>query len=64
MSRRTARAGRTLPNQQVYRDLPVFAGELRSHFDASDELVAVSGTFVPELLVDSNPRRSAEEAGR
>ncbi len=56
--------GTHITYQQVYRDLPVFAGELRSHFDASDELVAVTGTFVPELLVDSNPRRTAEEAGK
>ena len=29
--------------------MPVFAGELRSHFDAADDLVAVNGTFVPDL---------------
>jgi Zn-dependent metalloprotease len=50
--------------QQVYDDLPVFGGQLRSHFDASDELVAVNGTIVPDLLVDSIPRRTAEEAGK
>lgn len=50
--------------QQVYDGLPVFGGELRSHFDASDELVAVNGTIVPDLLVDSIPRRTAEEAGK
>jgi Zn-dependent metalloprotease len=50
--------------QQIYHGMPVFAGELRSHFDAADELVAVNGTFVPELLVDPNPRRTAEEASR
>jgi len=56
--------GTHITYQQFYRDIPVFAGELRSHFDASDELVAVNGTFVPEILVDLNPRRSAEEAAR
>ena len=50
--------------RQLYRGLPVFAGELRSHFDASDELVAVNGTFVPEIGVDPNPKRTADEAGK
>ncbi|HEY6555411.1 MAG TPA: M4 family metallopeptidase, partial [Vicinamibacteria bacterium] len=62
---RKDRQGRThITYQQLYRGLPVFAGELRSHFDAADELVAVNGTFVPEIMVDSNPRRTAEEAGK
>lgn len=56
--------GTHITYRQVYRGLPVFAGQLRSHFDAADELVAVNGTFVPELLVDPNPRRTAEEAGK
>jgi bacillolysin len=56
--------GTHITYRQIYRGVPVFAGELRSHFDASDELVAVNGTFVPEILVDPNPRRSAEEAGQ
>lgn len=59
---RDHQGGTHITYQQVYRDIPVFAGELRSHFDASDELVAVNGTFVPEILVDPNPSRSAEEA--
>jgi hypothetical protein len=50
--------------RQLYRGLPVFAGELRSHFDASDELVAVNGTFVPEIAVDPSPKRTADEAGQ
>jgi Zn-dependent metalloprotease len=56
--------GTHITYQQVYHGMPVFAGELRSHFDAADELVAVNGTFVPEILVDPNPRRTAEEAGK
>jgi Zn-dependent metalloprotease len=56
--------GTHITYRQLYRGLPVFAGELRSHFDAADELVAVNGTFVPEILVDPNPRRSADEAGQ
>jgi len=56
--------GTHITYQQLYRGVPVFAGELRSHFDAADDLVAVNGTFVPEILVDPNPRRTAEEAGK
>jgi Zn-dependent metalloprotease len=56
--------GTHITYQQVYDGLPVFGGELRSHFNASDELVAVNGTFVPDILVDSIPRRTADEAGR
>jgi Zn-dependent metalloprotease len=56
--------GTHITHQQLYRGLPVFAGELRSHFDAADELVAVNGTFVPQILVDPSPRNSAEEAGK
>ena len=56
--------GTHITYQQFYRGVPVFAGQLRSHFDASDELVAVNGTFVPEILVDLNPSRSAEDAVR
>ena len=61
---RDHQGGTHITYQQFYRDIPVFAGELRSHFDASDELVAVNGTFVPEILVDLNPRRTAEDAGK
>lgn len=49
---------------QIYRGVPVFAGELRTHFNAAHQLVAVNGTFVPEIAVDINPRRSAAEAER
>src|SRR5262245_360639 len=59
------RAGGTrLVYRQRHRGLRVFAGELRVHFDAADELVAVNGRFVPVDPVDIAPARSAEEAGR
>ena len=41
--------GTHIVQRQLYQGVPVFCGELRSHFDASDELVAVTGTFVPEI---------------
>ena len=56
--------GTHIVHRQLYQGVPVFAGELRSHFDASDELVAVTGTFVPEIAVNASPTRTAEQAGR
>src|SRR6266508_2793619 len=61
---RDPQGGTHITYHQLYHGMRVFAGELKSHFDASDELVAVNGTFVPQITVDTNPRRSAEEAGR
>jgi len=43
---------------QKYRGVPVFAGMVRMHFDAADELVAVNGTFVPDIALDPKPTRS------
>ena len=48
--------------RQRYRGLPVFAGQLKSHFDAADQLTAINGTFVPQIAVDPTPTRSAEDA--
>jgi Zn-dependent metalloprotease len=56
--------GAHITYRQRYQGLPVFAGELKSHFDAADQLTAVSGTFVPEISVNSTPTRSADEASR
>jgi Zn-dependent metalloprotease len=50
--------------EQVYAGLTVFGAELRSHFDAAGNLVAVNGTFVPGLLVDPKPSRTAEDASQ
>jgi Zn-dependent metalloprotease len=50
--------------RQMYRGLSVFAGELRSHFDAAGNLEAVNGTFVPGIAVETTPQRTADEAER
>ncbi len=54
--------GTHLTQRQFYRGVPVFGGELKSHFDAAHNLVAVNGSFVPDIDVDVAPTRSAEEA--
>jgi Zn-dependent metalloprotease len=40
---------------QTYQGLPVFAADLRFHFNAGNQLVAVNGTVVPNLDLDPTP---------
>ncbi len=47
---------------QTYQGLPVFAAELRFHFDAAQELVAINGTVVPNLDLDPTPSVAMIEA--
>jgi Zn-dependent metalloprotease len=61
---RDRQGGSHVTRRQFHRGVPVFAGTLKVHFDAADELVAVNGTFVPGITVSPVPTRSAEEAGR
>lgn len=55
-------AGTHVTHKQFYRGLPVFGAELKTHFDAADNLTVVNGAFVPGIAVDPNPTRSAEDA--
>ncbi len=48
---------------QEYKGVPVFAGIVRTHVDASGRLYAVNGTFVPGLDLSVVPTRTASEAG-
>jgi Zn-dependent metalloprotease len=60
---RTDQLGEThLVWRQFHRGVPVFAGQLRTHFSAGHELKAVSGTFIPGITVDTSPTRTAEVA--
>ncbi|MEO6278474.1 M4 family metallopeptidase [Roseateles sp.] len=56
--------GTHISHKQFYRGLPVFGAELKTHYDAADNLVVANGTFVPGITVDPKPDRSAEEAGK
>lgn len=61
----TDRTGMTrLDYAQVYEGVPVFAGVMKAHFDASGALRTVNGTFVPEINVSPVPRLTAGAAGR
>lgn len=59
----TDNLGRTsISYQQVYNGVPVFAGGIKSHFDTTDRLVVVSGTFVPDISLSTTPTVSAADA--
>ena len=54
--------GTHITHKQVYQGVPVFGGEMKTHFDAADNLVVVNGTFVSGIDVNPNPARSADNA--
>jgi Zn-dependent metalloprotease len=49
-------------HRQVFNGVPVFGGELKTHYDQSDRLVAVSGAFVPGIAISTTPKLSAADA--
>jgi Zn-dependent metalloprotease len=54
--------GTHLSYRQVYKGVPVFGGEVKSHFDPAGHLSVVNGTFVPGIAVDPKPTQGAEVA--
>jgi Zn-dependent metalloprotease len=57
----TDRLGEThLTWKQFYGSIPVFAGTIKTHFDASHQLKAVAGTAIPGIAVDPKPTWSSE----
>ncbi|MEP1447218.1 MAG: M4 family metallopeptidase [Paraglaciecola sp.] len=50
--------------KQYYKGLPVFAGELRTHFNANGEMVAVNGKFITDIKVDTKPVITLSQATR
>ncbi|MDT9001669.1 M4 family metallopeptidase [Paucibacter sp. APW11] len=59
---RDKQGGAHITHKQLYRGVPVFGAELKSHFDSAGKLTAVNGTFVPGIELDTQPSRSAAEA--
>lgn len=55
--------GTTVTYQQVYRGIPVYAGELKVSVDSQGDLVGVAGNAVPDLDLSVTPRASADKAG-
>ena len=59
----TDKLGNThLTYSQEYGGVPVFGARLKAHFDDTDNLVAVTGTLVPDIDVSIAPTRSVAEA--
>lgn len=54
--------GMHLRYEQQYSGLAVYGGQLRVHFDGRGQLVAVNGTFIPDLALNTTPTYSAEAA--
>lgn len=52
-----------LSYSQEYEGLPVFGASLKAHFSSSNELVAITGTLVPDIDVSTAAFIEASEAG-
>jgi Zn-dependent metalloprotease len=48
--------------QQVHDGVPVFAGLMRVHMDEQNRMIAINGTFIPDIAVSVEPVLSASEA--
>jgi Zn-dependent metalloprotease len=53
-----------LTYEQVHDGVPVFAGVLRAHFDASGRMTAVNGVYVPGIDAPAQPAIALERAQR
>jgi Zn-dependent metalloprotease len=59
----TDRLGEThLTWKQFHGAVPVFAGTIKTHFDAAHQLKAVTGTAIPDIAVDPTPTWSSQRA--
>ena len=61
-SRRDGLGHSLLAYRQRYRGVPVFGGELKFHFDASDNLMVVNGLWVSDLALDVQPAVASSQA--
>jgi Zn-dependent metalloprotease len=50
--------------QQFHNAVPVFAATIKTHFDGSQRLKAVSGTAIPDIAVDTTPSVTSSRAGQ
>ena len=51
-----------LSYQQKYKGVPVFAAILQAHLDSNNQLSAMNGVFIPEIVVDTSPSINAGQA--
>jgi Zn-dependent metalloprotease len=52
----------TVKYQQVYKDIPVMAGELIVNMKGNGGLLSINGEVSPDLRLDTQPKLSREEA--
>ncbi len=48
--------------RQVHNEVPVFAALLRTHMDEQKRLIAINGTFIPDIAISVVPVLSADNA--
>jgi Zn-dependent metalloprotease len=48
--------------RQFHGDVPVFAGMIKTHFNAAQELKAVTGTAIPDITVSTSPAFARQQA--
>ncbi|MDU0355421.1 hypothetical protein RS130_17260 [Paraglaciecola aquimarina] len=48
--------------EQYYKGLPVFAGDLRTHFNASGEMIAVNGNFLTDIKAPTKAKLTLAQA--
>jgi bacillolysin len=61
---RDQHGGTHVTYKQVYQGVPVFGAELKTHFDAADNMTVVNGTFIPGIELNPSPTRSAADAAK
>lgn len=50
--------------KQHYNGLPVFAGELRTHFNSNGEMIAVNGNFLTDIKAVTKPNITSAQAAK
>lgn len=53
--------GKHFSFSQYYFGVPVFAGVIKTHFDSAGNMRVVNGNIIPDINLNPNPSRKAEE---
>jgi Zn-dependent metalloprotease len=49
--------------QQVHNGVPVFAGLMRVHMDEQNRMIAINGTFIPDIAINATSVLDTADAG-
>ena len=47
---------------QTYHNIPVFGKQLVVHLDAQENVIAVNGQFAPEIIAETRPSQTQDDA--